>query len=90
MTMTKSSINSFSVPRKLFNKIPHFLDKAWSRQQRVFAAIAMRMIFPGASLTCAASRTLVAKDTEFEAVFSRIIKVIPYMHVARNIGRFNM
>jgi hypothetical protein len=90
MTMTKSSINSFSVPRKLFNKIPHFLDKAWSKQQKVFAAIAITMIFPGACVTCAASRILVAKDTEFEAVFSRIMKVIPYMHVARNTGRFNM
>jgi hypothetical protein len=90
MTMTKSSINNFSVPKKLFNKIPHFLDKAWSKQQRVFAPIAMAMIFPGASVTCEASRILVAKDTEFEAVFSRTMKVIPYMHVARNRGRFNM
>jgi hypothetical protein len=90
MIMAKSRIDSFSVPKKLFNKIPHFLDKAWSKQQKAFPAIAIAIIFPGVCVICAASRTSVAKATEFPAVFSRIMKVIPYMHVARNTGRFNM
>lgn len=83
-------MNTFTVPKKLFNKIPHFLDRVCSTQQNVFPAIAMATIFPGVCVIREASRMLVAKDTAFAAVFSRIINVIPYMHVARNSGLFSM
>jgi hypothetical protein len=79
---------NFTVPRILFSIMPDFREMAWSKHANVFAASAIAMILPGVCSTKQASRTLCAKDTEFGAVFSRTIKVIPNKHVARKTGFF--
>jgi hypothetical protein len=90
MMIMKMRRHSFKVPKKLLSRIPHFLDSVCSTQQKVFTARAIPMIFPGVCVMWHASRIFVANETDVPAVFSRMIKVIPYMQVARNTGLFNM
>ncbi len=84
----KIKIKNFTVPKTLFNIMPHFREMAWSKHANVFAASAIAMIFLGVCWVREALRTFCAKDTEFAAVFSRTMKVIPNKDVARNIGFF--
>jgi hypothetical protein len=88
MIKMKIKIKNFTVPKTLFSIMPHFRETAWSKHENVFAASAIEMIFPGACSMLQASRMFCAKDTEFAAVFSRIMKVIPNKHVARKTGFF--
>ncbi len=73
-------------PNTLLRIIPHFRETAWSKQQNVVAAIEMARILPGVAWVLEASRTFWANDTEFGAVFSRMMKVIPKRQVAKKTG----
>jgi len=88
MITIKTKIKNLITPKTLFSIIPHLLETAWSKQQNVFAVSEIAIIFPGVACAWEASRMFCAKATEFAAVFSRIMKVIPKRHVARNIGLF--
>jgi hypothetical protein len=84
----KSKIRSFMVPKILFRMMPHFRDMVCSRHANVFAASDMPIIRPGVCCVWAASRRFCAMETEFAAVFSRTMNVIPNKHVARKVGFF--
>jgi hypothetical protein len=43
----KTKIKNFTVPKALLRMIPHLREIVWSKQQNVFTAVAITMIFPG-------------------------------------------
>jgi len=91
MIMT-SNMASFSIPKTLLNRTPHFRDMECKRTQNVFAAMAMTAIVPVWSDGFAPVPLIIAaaKATELVAVLPNMMNEMPNAQVARNRGFFSM
>ncbi len=81
-----ASIIIFSMPRRLFSRIPHSHDDPCKRQENVLTAIAMPAIIAAVGVVPVAWNIAAAKATELLAVFPNTKKEMPNRQVARYRG----